>query len=163
MNSREAIKLSLDTSDMIVKMYLGDLEDADLLVRPIPGTNHIAWQLGHLITSENQFINEVAPGSMPALPPGFAERHASANSRLDSASAFLSKAEYLKLYDQQRAATIAALNRLSDADLDKPSPEKFRQYTKNVGDCFSLQGSHFLMHAGQWAIIRRKLGRAPLF
>ncbi len=33
--------------------YLGDLTDADIMVRAIPDTNHIAWQLGHLIQSEN--------------------------------------------------------------------------------------------------------------
>jgi uncharacterized damage-inducible protein DinB len=150
-------------ADMVVQMYLSDLADSDLLVRPIPGTNHIAWQLGHLIHSEHGFISELVPGSMPALPAGFAERHSSANSKLDSASAFLTKAEYLKLYAEQRAATLVALSKQTDADLDKPSPEKFKEYTKNVGDCFSLQGSHYMMHAGQWAIIRRKLGRKPMF
>ncbi|MCY2967252.1 MAG: DinB family protein [Planctomycetota bacterium] len=163
MNSRDAIKLNLDMSDMIVNMYLGDLDDGDLLVRPIPGTNHIAWQLGHLIASENHFIEEIVPGSMPALPAGFADRHTPATSRLDSASAFLTKAEYLKLYAEQRAATLATLAKQSDADLDKAPPEKFKEYTKSVGDCFSLQGTHTMMHAGQWAIIRRKLGRKPIF
>jgi hypothetical protein len=28
---------------------------------------------------------------------------------------------------------------------------------------FSMQGSHWMMHAGQWAVLRRKLGRPPLF
>jgi hypothetical protein len=32
-----------------------------------------------------------------------------------------------------------------------------------VGDVFSMQGGHLLMHAGQWAVVRRKLGRKPLF
>lgn len=163
MNARDAIKLGLDMADMILNMYLGDLTDADLLVRPIPGTNHIAWQLGHLINSENEMIELVSPGSMPALPAGFAERHTSEKSKLDSASAFLSKAEYLRLYAEQRAGTLAALAKTSDAALDELSPEKMRSYTKNVGDVFSLQGSHYIMHAGQWAVIRRKLGRAPLF
>jgi hypothetical protein len=32
-----------------------------------------------------------------------------------------------------------------------------------VGALFSVEGSHWLMHAGQWAVIRRQLGRKPLF
>jgi hypothetical protein len=33
----------------------------------------------------------------------------------------------------------------------------------NVAGIFLMQGTHWTMHAGQWAVIRRKLGRAPLF
>ena len=28
---------------------------------------------------------------------------------------------------------------------------------------FSLFGSHWLMHCGQWAVVRRELGRKPIF
>ena len=27
----------------------------------------------------------------------------------------------------------------------------------------ALAGTHWLMHAGQWAVVRRQLGRPPLF
>lgn len=105
----------------------------------------------------------VKPGSMPALPAGFADRHSKATSRIDSASAFLSKGEYLDLYQQQRQGTLSLLRGQSDADLDRPAPEKFQAYCKSRGDLFSLQGSHVMMHVGQWAVVRRKLGRPPLF
>ena len=59
----------------MVMGYLGDLTDEDLMKRPIEGTNHIKWQLGHLIAAEHQMIEGVAPGSMPPLPEGFAEKH----------------------------------------------------------------------------------------
>lgn len=163
MNSREAIQLNLDMANMVATMYLADLEDKDLLVRPTPDCNHIAWQLGHLIRAEHDLVNQVLPGSMPALPQGFAEQHSPENSKLDAANAFLTKSQYLDVAKQQRAATLTALHKLSDSDLDRPAPEKMRDYCKNVGDLFSLQGSHWMMHAGQWAVIRRKLGKQPLF
>jgi len=163
MNSRDAIQLNLDMATMVCTMYLADLDDRDLLVRPSPGCNHIAWQLGHLIANEHAMMELLKPGSMPSLPAGFAEKHTTATSRLDSASAFYSKAEYLQHYQAQRQGTIALLKGQSDADLDQPAPEKFQAYCKNRGDLFSLQGSHVLMHVGQWAVVRRNLGRAPLF
>ncbi|MGQ0636662.1 MAG: DinB family protein [Planctomycetaceae bacterium] len=163
MNSREAIKLGLNCSNGVVLRYLGDLTDAELLVRPVPGANHTAWQLGHLISAEHSMVEGACPGSMPPLPAGFAEKYAKENSKLDSSGAFHPKSVYLKAYEEQRAATLKALDKLSDADLDKPAPEKFRGFVKTVGDLFSLQGSHWLMHAGQWAVTRRKLGRPPLF
>src|SRR5678816_3939499 len=52
MNAKDAIKYALESTHNMVTMYLGDLSDADLLVRPAPGANHIAWQLGQLIAAE---------------------------------------------------------------------------------------------------------------
>jgi hypothetical protein len=57
----------------LANSYLDDLTDADLLVRPIPGTNHIAWQLGHAIQAEHEMLQGVSPGAMPKLPAGFKE------------------------------------------------------------------------------------------
>ena len=56
----------------------------------------------------------------------------------------------------------AALERLTSADLDRPSPEKFRQFWPTLGDLFAIEAGHWLMHAGQWAVLRRKLGKPPL-
>ena len=51
MNDKNALQLALVSTQGMVPMYLGDLSDADLLVRPVPGANHIAWQIGHVISS----------------------------------------------------------------------------------------------------------------
>ena len=163
MNSREAIKVGLDMGQMVGLAYLEDMTDDELMQRPSPGCNHINWQIGHLIAAEHQIIEGVAPGSMPALPDGFAERYAKETATSDDAAAFDSKDTLLSVYQQQRAATLAALEKQSDASLDGESPEPMRAYAPNVGAAFSMQGSHWLMHAGQWAVVRRQLGRAPLF
>ncbi|MSR59632.1 MAG: DinB family protein [Planctomycetaceae bacterium] len=163
MNARDAIRLGLNQSNMVVQMYLGDLTDAELLVRPVPGTNHIAWQLGHLLSSSHQMIETVCPGVMAPLPAGFADKYTAESSKFDSPSAFHSKALYMSLYEQHREGTQKALEKITDADLDKPSPESFKAYAPTHGDILMFQSSHWLMHAGQWAVTRRKLGRAPLF
>ncbi len=157
------IKTYLDLPVMVVQAYLGDLSQDDLLVRPVPGANHIAWQLGHLISSEHMLINAVCPDSMPALPDGFAEQHSKETAASDDPAAFLQKDDYLRLMQEQRAGTLATLAKLSDEDLEKPAPEKFQQLGKTVGAIFAAQSAHYMMHAGQWAVVRRKLGRDPLF
>jgi hypothetical protein len=163
MNTKDTIRRSIEGADKIVAGYLGDLTDAELLVRPVPGANHIAWQLGHLIASEHSLVEEIAPGSMPKLPEGFAEKHSKATAASDDPKAFCTKDEYLRLMKEQRAGTLKALDKISDADLDKPSPEKFRAFVPQNIDVFLLVGSHPMMHVGQWAVTRRKLGRKPLF
>ena len=163
MNAQGAIRNALTTTDFLAMKYLEDLSDAELLVRPVPGANHIAWQLGHLIASENGMVGETCPGSMPALPKGFKEKHTSETAASDDQTAFLSKDEYLRLYQEQRAGTLKALEKLADADFDLPAPEGLRHFAPTVGAVFSMQPTHWMMHAGQWAVVRRKLGRKPVF
>jgi hypothetical protein len=160
MNARDVIRNSIEASQQIAQGYLEDLGEADLLVRPVPQANHIAWQLGHLVEAEHEMVNAACPGSMPALPAGFKEKHTPEAAKLDDPKAFCTKAEYLKLWSEQRAGTLAALDTLTETDLDKPSPVHF---VKTVGALFNTMGVHPLMHVGQWAIVRRKLGRKPLF
>ncbi len=163
MNARDAIKLCWDSSNMVCMGYIDDMTDDELMKRPHEQCNHIKWQLGHLISSENQMIGGVAPGSMPALPEGFAEKYAKETSTSDDAAAFDSKEELLALFKQQREAALAALDGMSDEDLDAPAPEHMQAYAPNVAAVFSLAGNHWMMHAGQWAVIRRQLGRPVMF
>jgi hypothetical protein len=163
MNAREAIKLSYGTPDHICRGYLADLKDSDLLVRPVPGANHIAWQLGHIIVSEYGMTEAICPGSSPPLPAGFVEKHDKKTATSDDPKAFYKKDEYLKLYDQVRAGTFKALDTVKETDFDKPGPEKFRDFCPTIASAFLLHPAHWLMHAGQWAVVRRKLGKPPLF
>lgn len=163
MNTREAIKLSLDQAEVIVQGYLGDLTDADLLVRPVDGANHIAWQLGHLIASAHWMMDAAYPGSMPALPDGFGAKYKSDTATSNDPAAFHKKDEFLSLAKAQRDAILATLDKQTDADFDRPAPESLRHFLPTIGHVFNMQGAHWLMHAGQWAVIRRKLGRKPLF
>ena len=163
MNAREAVKLAMDSGNMIGMAYLDDMTDEEMMQRPHPDRNHIKWQFGHLIASENQIINGVLPGSMPDLPEGFAERYSKETSTSDDASSFGSKEDLVKLYQEQREAALSQLESLSDDDLSAEGPEAMKSYAPTVGAAFDLLGGHWLMHAGQWAVIRRQLGRPPLF
>ena len=160
MNVKEALKLSIDMGRMVSMGYVDDLSDEELMRRPHPECNHIKWQLGHLISSEHMMMEQVASGSMPPLPDGFPERYTKETAASDDPSVFDTKADLLKTFEAQRAGTLAALEKTDEADFSR---ETGVEYAPTVGAMFELQGSHWLMHAGQWAVIRRMLGRAPLF
>lgn len=161
MQAKELIKIAMDLTDFVVKSYVGDLSDAEILKRPAPGCNHLAWQLGHLISSEQHLMEMICPGATISLPSGFAEQHSKEAAQSDDASKFLSKQQYLDLYDQRRQATKAALDKLSDADLDKPSPPNF-EFAPTWGALFNLVANHALMHAGQFVPVRRALNKPIL-
>jgi DinB superfamily len=163
MDAKQAIRMSMGQAENIVDDYLKDLSDAELLVRPLPGANHIAWQLGHLIQSEHEMLDMVSPGSMPKLPEGFEQKHTKDTAGSDDPKTFLKKDEYVRLQKEQRAGTLAVLAKIDAGELAKPGPEPMRDYFPTVADIIGGQATHWLMHAGQWAIVRRKLGRKPMY
>jgi hypothetical protein len=160
MNAQAALRIGIDLADLIVNSYLDDLSDADLLHRPGTGCNHINWQMGHVIASSNQHLAVIDPAAPVPLPAGFAERYASDKAAVDDPKHWCSREELLAIYRQQRAAVLRLLETLSESDLDRPTGI---EYAPTVGALVSMQGGHWIMHAGQWAVIRRQLGRKPLF
>ncbi len=155
MDFAAAVRYALGMNTQVLKSYVGDLSDAELLERPGPGCNPIAFQLGHLITSGGELLNAVEPGSAPALPLGFAEQHASA----DLPQGARTKAEYLQLLDQLDGAVLALVDRLPAAAFDAPSPERMQSYAPTMGAVVLLIATHGLMHAGQFVPVRRALGK----
>jgi hypothetical protein len=68
MKTKEAIRSTMDMSLFVLNTYLSDFDDADLMRRPAEGCNHLAWQLGHLISSEAQLVDSICPGKGGKLP-----------------------------------------------------------------------------------------------
>ncbi len=162
MNAKDAIRSSANLSTMVLKTYISDLDDADLMRRPGEGCNHLAWQLGHLISSEVQLLESVAPGQEIELPGGFADAHSKEACNNDDPADFCEKRTYVEMFDKVRAASQAALDAYAQSDLDNPAPEEFLEYCPTMGDMFTMIATHPLMHAGQFVIVRRQLGKPIL-
>ena len=162
MNAISVLKTTLNSSSFILKTYLSDFDDEALMIRPVPGANHLAWQMGHLITAEPHLLCEQFPDAkphFPELPAGFAEKHSKEASSNDDPAGFFKLAEYLDLYGKTREATLKTLDGLTDADLDKETQGKMAKMFPTLGAIFVLISNHDLMHAGQFAVLRRKLGK----
>ncbi len=159
MDAKDVLRADFDRARMVTRMLLEDMEDADLLVRPTENSNHIAWQLGHLIGSEHRMGESIQAGSMPALPEGFAERYTRETASSDNAGDFLGKADYVRLMDEQRQGILQLLDELTDEDLEREGPESMRRIAPTVADLLGLAASHEMMHTGQISSVRRKLGK----
>jgi hypothetical protein len=172
MDIRQAIRSSLTASDFVVGAYLADLTPAEMLARPVPGVNHIAWQLGHLIKADRHLVEQCCAALGRAelgresvfgpLPAGFAERHTKETAGSDNPADFLTKEEYLAIKEQVRGDILRLVEKLEPADFDQPVT-KVPPFLKTVGETLNFLGGHWLMHAGQWTVTRRHLGRPPLF
>lgn len=159
MDSKAAIKICIDTADMVCLAYLGDLTDAEMMQRPHPACNHINWQVGHLIVAEHEMMSSAKGYSMPALPTGMAEMYSKDTQGSNDSSKFMSKDALMTVMKEQRAGTLKILEQVSEADLDTPTGI---DYAPTIASLLSMQGSHWMMHAGQWVIVRRNLGKPVL-
>jgi hypothetical protein len=160
MDAKDALRISMNMGNYVATSYLGDLSDADLLHRPGAGCNHINWQLGHLIASSGHHMSKISPTAVMPLPTGFAEKYSAATSGVDDPAKLCSKAELVDLLRRSHENALKVLAEIPDSELDRNSG---LEYAPTVAALFGLEGSHALMHAGQWAVIRRQLGRKPLF
>ena len=162
MTPKDILRHLVDADFGMIQAYLSDFSDADLLVRPVPEANHTAWQLGHLIVGSRKMLSELGR-TPPPLPAGFDTAYTKETTALNDPAKFHKKAEYLALADKMKAASLAAIDATPDIALDSPGPEFMRQFAPTVADVLAILGQHWLMHAGQIVVLRRKLGKPILF
>ena len=158
MNASDLLRHNVTFTHGITKAYVADITEDEMLVRAVEGSNHLAWQLGHLVASEQSLLRAIGCDA-PDLPDGFVEAHDKSTIDCNDAGRFRTKDEYLALMDQMHEAAIAAIDKTTEAELDASTPEKLRSFFPTVGSVLMMMGGHEMMHAGQIAAIRRKLGK----
>src|SRR5688572_3301548 len=163
MQAKQVIREALAQAQATVALILDGLSDAEMLTRAVPGMNHPAWQLGHLIASEKWMVEQVKPNSMPPLPPEFEERYDPKNSQSQETTGWLDKATLLDLAALQRAGTLKVLEELPEAELERPGPEMLRGIAPTNSAMLLLIAAHWSNHSGQWTAVRRLLGKPIAF
>ena len=58
---------------------------------------------------------------------------------------------------------MATLAKVSEADLDKPTTGSIAKFVPTLGGLLLMHSTHVMMHAGQFTVVRRKLGKPVLF
>ena len=164
MTAKDVLKFMLKSNDDMVNMYLADLSDADVLVRPTPNANHIAWQLGHTIVAEAVVFHPKIPGTpVTALPDGFDKHHSKEASSAKTTNGFLKKDEYLAMRKNLRSITLVALDKFPEADLARDPQMGWGDMAPTFASLFAIIANHDMMHAGQFTVVRRHLGKPVLF
>ncbi|MEL6106532.1 MAG: DinB family protein [Planctomycetota bacterium] len=160
MSLRKHLIASFQNPNDLIDQYLEDFSDDEMMVRPMEDANHLAWQLGHLISLQNYILGQIRPDAMPPLPGGFGERYTKGTSQSDNPADFHTKSEYLSLIKQQRNATLRLVEELSEEELAADAPEAIRPWVNTVGVAIGFVAcTHWLWHAGQWIVVRKSLGK----
>lgn len=164
MKAIDLLRNALDFSEQFGMPMLEDMRDA-ALTKPTPkGGNHPLWIIGHLAGSEVA-IRGMVTGESNSLEQWQAP-FAPGTEPTSRASDYPSYDEALEKFLQVRAETLALLDRMDDADLDRPPktvPPGMEESFKTNGDVLMLILIHQQFHMGQIADARRAAGRKPLF
>lgn len=153
----------LDRSVAFMRELVADLSDEEMILQPAGVPNHAVWTLGHVIHSCQAIAGEL--GVSPWLPDDW-ESHFGYGS---------SPAEVLSSQHSCKPVLVAALSDASDrlrsallatdeSRLADPLPdEKAREVLPTVGHALvQIVAAHTAFHAGQLAVWRRAIGRAPV-
>ncbi len=147
----------------LLKMTVSDFSDQDFLTRPVPGANHAAWQVGHLVGSAHHMVGAVAPGVIPDAFASYGEKYSGKTAGSDDPKQFGSRAELLEAFAQAYAAVVNWATHLTPEEMNKPTPGGMAQFAPTVGHLVLMNGAHISMHLGQLQVLRRKLGKPLLF
>jgi hypothetical protein len=148
---------------MITNWMLSDFRDADMLVRPVPGANHAAWQIGHVTVAESGIARTLKADAVIELPAGFAARFSKETVAVDDPAQFPTKAALLEQLGKVRGAIVAIVKSMSESDLATPVPGPMAELFPTKGHFIvNLIPMHLTMHIGQIQVIRRKLGKPIL-
>ncbi len=142
---------------------LEDMRETPLIRSNSAGGNHALWIAGHLAFAEDG-MRSMALGEASTLAE-FEPLFAGGTTPLDDAGAYPSYDEVLGVFRAQRSLTLAALDRLSDADLDRETnaPPDMKEWLPTVGQTCMLMIGHQHFHMGQVSDARRAMGRTPRF
>src|SRR5207244_3043262 len=102
------------------------------------------------------FLGSPLPGaSYPVLPDSLKGQYDKKTASTGPSGGYLTKNQYLEWFNKVRAASIANVDKLSDADLDKPNTGSMAKFAPLNADLIVLLANHTLMHAGQFTVVRR--------
>lgn len=163
MKATEFAKLAMDNGHGWVMGLLADMKDSATTQPTAAGGNHPLWVLGHLVYSESQLLDVFVLGRENRFPE-LAALFSGGTDPSSNAADYPSMDELFAKFETIRAASVAHLESLSDADLDAKShgPEEMGPFFGTVGACFAAIANHQMFHGGQVADARRAAGRPVL-
>ena len=164
MKAIDVIRWALQQSDEGTNALIADIRGAAALTQPTDrGGNHPLWLMGHLAFVEGAITQILFGESNPVAhwQPIFG----TGTQPKPDAGAYPPFDEVVRAYRAGRARTLAMLDRVGDAGLDRRPdnvPPGFEDAMKTVGHSLMLITLHQMVHYGQIADARRVAGLKPL-
>jgi hypothetical protein len=140
---------------------------ADWFTMPAGCPSHVAWQVGHLAHAEARLVVERVGGRTEVgggvLPPEFIKFFARNSVPEPDPDKHPSPAEIRRVLDHVHEAALQTLRDTADADLDTFVSGSPHRFCRTKADYARWVSHHEFLHAGQIGLIRRMLGKDPVW
>ena len=163
MNTIDYIRQEMAMSKGWISGLIADIKDAPLTLPTPLGGNHPLWIVGHLAYSESNLLNCYILNKKNPLEK-YKDTLGIGTRPVNDASAYPPIEELIEKFEFARADTLAYLDTITEADLDKPSyaPEDRKEFFGTIGQCLAVMTTHLAFHGGELADARRAAGRDVL-
>lgn len=155
--AKNVIQNQLDTGMFLIEKFTADLSDQDYFHAPVASSNHTAWILGHLATSDDRMLSTIT-GKPHRLPKDHHELFRGGAPCDPSPSRYPARKAMDELFRTQRAHVVEALKMADQKSWDEPCPdENMRRFFPTVGSLWGMLGTHQFWHIGQLTVCRQSL------
>jgi hypothetical protein len=145
---------------------LASVAPQDWFRMPAEGVSHIAWQVGHLAMAEYRLaldrIRGRQPGDELLISELFLMQFGRDSLPDPDPAHYPGPDEIRHTFEQVHRQVLHELPGLTDEELTEPPLKPHPLFTTKIGGLFWC-GQHEMMHAGQIGLLRRFLGRKPLW
>ncbi len=150
----------LEMGGFLFDKFTSDLSDAEYFKRPAPNTNHVAWNVGHIATSEDSMVAAITGGAMK-LSEDLHKLFGGSSECLDDSTKYPSRGELDEMYKNARAITIEQFNMFDEAKWSDPAPEGWpADMFPTLGSIWAILPTHQFWHIGQITVCRQTMGKA---
>jgi uncharacterized damage-inducible protein DinB len=144
---------SFERTHWVIEQQTKGLSHADSLLQLPFRANTMNWVLGHVLNGRNRILLQL--GQSPALDEAISGRYERESEPMTSEDEAVPLETLLAAIADSQERIVAALNKVSDADLAIIYNEKRRV---TVGDWIEFQHWHETYHVGQLEILRQLAG-----
>lgn len=162
MTAIQLIRQSMVHNRAFLLKLVADMDDRQLLHRPAGGRgNNALWNLGHVFGGEARMA--AWGGASVSVPPlACGEAFARGSEPSDDPACNPTRQVLLDYAAAVRDQTLAALDEMTDAELDQPPVGNAPPLFATRGFCWQVVATHEMMHAGQITVIRKELSLPPV-
>lgn len=145
---------------------LEGIAPGDWFRQPAEGVTHLAWQVGHLAMAEYRLCLERVRGERPEdatlISPEQLKLWSKGSTPDPNPASNPSPEETLAVFHRVHTQALTELAPLTDAQLDETILKPHRLFTQKY-HALLWCANHEFLHAGQIGLLRRLLGREPLW
>lgn len=145
---------------------LAEVPDEEWHVQPREGITHVAWQAGHLAMAEHALALVRLRGDRAddetLIPEEFRRRFGRGSVPDPNPAGQPTPAELRAVMQRVHERVVGELANYADADLDLPPHKPHPLFDTRLAS-LAWCGHHEMTHAGQIGLLRRLMGKAPLW